>query len=379
MTTPYLETISSVYHNARDYQDRTGKGRRRQFGAFERYDLRNNTLPADTTTQLFLKTLTREILGFIKGSTKIEDLGVHFWRKWSPTEQDIDAYVERIKQAAIDSDDEAYKEFFKNEDYVKSMKEGLSEYIDTIGPMYGAMWRNFPRVNKFPLDWVKSVDDIPSDKIAKYKEYFAAQIVMGQCPERNTKEEFERFALGMFNQTFDQLAMVMKGLKEKPYSSRHRITAFHPDTVGSEDKTPIENVLSGKAALTPCHSSIQFMVTDREDEQGELKKVLNCMFYMSSSDVMIGRPYNVCQYAIMTILMAHCLDMEPGELIIVSCDTHIYLNHLDKVPEQLSRVPLPYPTITLPKDKKDLYAFTVEDIVINDYKHHPKIVYEVAV
>lgn len=379
MKTPYLETVERTLEHGRDYPDRTGKGRRRVFGAVERYDLRGNTLPADTTTQLFLKTLTKEILGFIKGSTDIKDLGVHFWRQWSPTEEDIEKHVERIKELAIASDHpEEEKEFWKNEDYLAAVKKGLAEHIDQIGPMYGAMWRNFPRVDKLPLPWVKSVDDIPSDKLKLYKERFAAEIVLLNQPERNTKENFEKFALGMFHQTFDQLAMVMKSLKENPYSSRHRITAYHPDTVGSEKLSPIENVLSGKAALTPCHSHVQFMVTD-ETHGEETLKTLNCMFYMSSSDVMVGRPYNICQYAIMTIIMAHCLDMVPGELMIVSCDTHIYTNHVNKVPEHLNRVPLPYPTITLPKDKKDIFDFTVDDIQINGYEHHPKIVYEVAV
>ena len=377
MTTPYLDTVANVYENGKDYADRTGKGRRRFFGALERYSLRGNVLPADTTTQLFLKTLTKEIIGFKNGSTNIQDLGEHFWRLWSPTKEDIDAHVVKMQEHSKNTNNEDAIAFFSEEENVNAVKEGLSSYIDKIGPMYGEMWRNFPRVDRTqPLPWVRSVDDIPSDKIKAYKERFAAEIAMLQQPERNTKEEFDNFALAMFSQSFDQLAMVMKSLKEKPYSSRHRITAFHPDTIGVEEMTPVENVLSGKAALSPCHSNIQFMVTEEgEDNHQEL----NCMFYMSSSDVMIGRPYNICQYALLTMMIAHCLDMEPGELVLVSCDTHIYMNHLDKVEDQLSRAPMPYPTVSFPKDKKDLFAFTADDITIHDYQHHPKIVYEVAV
>ena len=378
--TPYLETVKSVYENAPLYADRTGKGRNRQFGAVETYSLEGNTLPADTTTQLYLKTLTREILGMIKGSNRVEDLGKAFWDKWSPNEEDIEKNLAKLLEVSEKNNDKDAVEFFSNPRVKESLRDHLTKLVGTIGPMYGVLWRNFPRVSQTPLAWVKGVEDIPSDKLKLYRERFAAEIVMGGDGSKNTEENFNLYALGMFNQSFDQLAKVVKELKENPYSSRHRVTAFHPDTIGSEDMTPKENVLAGKAALAPCHTFFQFMVTDKE-VNGETKKHLNCMLYMSSSDVMIGRPYNICQYSLMTLILAHCLDMEPGEFTLVSCDTHIYEHHKEdgKVEEHLSRIPLPYPKVVLNPNKKDFFDFTEEDITIVDYRHYPKIDYEVAV
>ena len=100
---------------------------------------------------------------------------------------------------------------------------------------------------------------------------------------------------------------------------------------------------------------------------------------MSSSDVMLGRRYNVCQYSLLTIMLAHCLDFKPGKFTLISCDTHIYGNHIEDAEKQLLREPLPYPTIELPADRKDFFALTPDDVSIVDYQHHPLIKYEVAV
>lgn len=380
-STPLLDTMKRVLAEGKLYGDRTGKGRNRVFGAFERYSLRGNTLPADTTTKLFLKTLTKEILGMIKGSNSIDDLGVAFWEKWAPNEEDI--------KKRANEETESFRKSFppdtpdldkKLEEYREGFFKHYERYIGTIGPMYGVLWRNFPRLARTPMHWVERFEDIPSDKVAKYREQFMAQLLVTQQPELNTKENFERYCLGAFSQTFDQLAKVVKDLKQDPYSSRHRVTAFHPDLIGPTNVSSKDNVLHGFAALAPCHTFFQFMVTDNDHGQREL----NCMLYMSSSDVMIGRAYNICQYSMMTIILAHCLGFEPGEFILASCDTHIYNNHL-KTPEkegaedQVLRQPLDYPTLVLNPAKRDFFDFNLEDIQIHDYVHHPKINYEVAV
>lgn len=376
-TTPFLQTMKTTLEKGLPYPDRTGKGRHRMFGAFERYDLSNWELPADTTTQLFLKTLTKEVLAFKAGSNKIQDLGEAFWRKWSPSKDDIENKLKGILDRMSKSNRPEVVDYFSKEESKESLRKHLNEFIDTIGPMYGVLWRNFPKAFKAPSK-IFDFEDIPSDKIAKYKEQFALALIGSPNPkEDNTEEKFKAFAMMQFDQSFDQLALVVKGLKEKPYSSRHRVSAYHPDLIGSESISPIDNVLEGKAALSPCHSFFQFMVTD--DPEDRSIKRLNCKIDMSSSDICVGRAYNICQYALLTFMLCHCLGFEPGELILTSCDTHIYLNHLDQVQEHLSREPLPYPKVKFNPNQKDFFALGFEDIEIIDYQHHPKIHYEVAV
>ena len=371
----YKSTVENVQQNGLDYPDRTGEGRRRVFGGFERYDLSGYTLPAETRTQLFLKTLTKEVFGFIKGSNLVKDLGEAFWSKWSPDEESVDRFIneEIVSDWRAQNPDlpEEYADKLR-----KKLKAVYAERIGSIGPMYGVMWRNFPRMDSSPMDWV-TFEAIPSDKITAYKELFAIYIMQAQCPEKNTEEHFKKFALEKFHTTFDQLAKVVHELKTNPYSSRHRVTAFHPDLIGSEKISPSENVIRGKAALAPCHTFFQFMVTDDPNDRS-IKK-LNCMMYMSSSDVMVGRPYNICQYSLITMMLAHCLGFEPGEFVLVSCDTHIYPDHLENSKKQMQRTPLPFPKVKINPEKRDFFSLTMEDIVIEGYNHHEKIVYKAAV
>lgn len=373
---PYLDTLKSVQDTAKLYGDRTGTGRHRQFGGFETYDLREG-LPLVTTRQIFTKNMCKELIGFIRGATTVEGLTEAFWGKWAVKQENLNE---------IANDEIAHiKSMYENAE-VKPSDEDLAGHKDqimkqlqpllgSVGPIYGALWRNFPRVGQQPQHWVKSIDDIPSDIVAKLKEKFMTQVAMSSGELQNTKEDWEKFALGTYiGQGIDQLAMVMKQIKDQPYSSRHRITAHHPGLVGPESLSPEMNVINGYAALAACHTFFQFMVTD--DEEGN--KELNCMLYMSSSDVPVGRPYNIAQYSLLTMMMAHCLDMNVGKFTIVSCDTHIYANQKDLVDIQLEREPLKKPTVTFPADKKDLFAFLPEDIQINDYEHHPRIDHPVA-
>lgn len=373
----YLKTVEDVYNFGRLYPDRTGKGRIRVFGGEETYDL-SKGFPAVTTRKLFLRMLVKELCGFIHGSNLVADLGSNFWSKWSPTEDDVEIELDRIREDAKVAANEEMSKMFADERSVQALRNYLMKGVGTIGPMYGVLWRRFPRVQATVPDWFKGIEDIPSDVLPVLKTDFMRQVLLSQGSVVNDEETFKRFAIGEYFKTYDQLNMVYLNLKRNPFSSRHRVTAFHPDMIGSESITPKQNVLTGQAALAPCHTFYQFMVTEKVVD-GEIKLALNCMFYMSSSDVMVGRPYNICQYALLTMIMAHCLDYLPGELKIVSCDTHIYANHKEGAEEQLTREPLPLAQLVLPADKKDLFAFTPDDIQIVEYEPHPAILLDVAV
>lgn len=373
---PYLETLKSVNETGKLYGDRTGTGRYRQFGAFETYDL-SEGVPLVTTRQIFTKNMCKELIGFIRGSTNVEGLTEAFWSKWAVKEENINEVIQDelafIKNHFAGQPNPPTDEDLKG--HRDHLEKTLRSLVGSVGPIYGALWRNFPRVGNQPQHWVKSIEDIPSDVIAKLKDAFMTQVALSSGELKNTKEDWERFALGHYlGQGIDQLAMVMKQIKEQPYSSRHRITAHHPGLIGPESLSPELSVINGYAALAPCHTFFQFMVTDND----EGNKELNCMLYMSSSDVPVGRPYNIAQYSILTMMMAHCLDMAPGKFSIVSCDTHIYANQKEKVSIQLERTPLQRATVLFPKDKKDLFAFEPEDITIVNYIHHERIDYPVA-
>lgn len=97
-----------------------------------------------------------------------------------------------------------------------------------------------------------------------------------------------------------------------------------------------------------------------------------------SVDTPVGSCYNIAQYSLLLALIAHCVDMTPGEFIWTTGDTHIYADQMELVDVQLAREPFPAPKLWINPQKKDLFAFTPEDIRIENYQHHPDIKYPVA-
>ena len=156
----------------------------------------------------------------------------------------------------------------------------------------------------------------------------------------------------------DQLSELINNIKTDPYSRRHILTAWN---VGELDQM----------ALPPCHILCQFYV-DKDDR-------LSCHMYQRSVDVFLGLPFNIVSYALLTHMIAHVCDLNVGELIISTGDTHIYSNHVEQVKEQLTREPYSLPTLWLNPDIKNIDDFTMNDIKLIDYQCHSSIKASMAV
>ncbi len=154
----------------------------------------------------------------------------------------------------------------------------------------------------------------------------------------------------------DQIAAVVESLKTNPDSRRHIVSAWNPADV--EDM-----------ALPPCHCLFQFFVADGK---------LSCQLYQRSADVFLGVPFNIASYALLTQMMARVTGLQPGEFVHTLGDAHLYLNHLDQARLQLSREPMPLPTMRI-ADKDDLFAFEFEDFALEGYQSHPAIPAPIAV
>ena len=157
-------------------------------------------------------------------------------------------------------------------------------------------------------------------------------------------------------QSIDQIANLVEGLKTNPNSRRHIVSAWNPADV--EDM-----------ALPPCHCLFQFFVADGK---------LSCQLYQRSADVFLGVPFNIASYALLTMMVAQVVGLKPGEFVHTFGDAHLYLNHLDQAREQLTREPLPFPTLKM-ADKTDLFGFEYEDFTLEGYEAHPHIKAAVAV
>jgi thymidylate synthase len=95
--------------------------------------------------------------------------------------------------------------------------------------------------------------------------------------------------------------------------------------------------------------------------------------------VFLGVPFNIASYALLTMMIAQVCELEPGEFIHSFGDVHIYSNHMEQVKLQLSRTPYQLPVMKLNKAVKDIFSFTIEDFVLENYQCHPGIKAPVAV
>ena len=121
-------------------------------------------------------------------------------------------------------------------------------------------------------------------------------------------------------------------------------------------------------ALPPCHLLFQFYVVNGR---------LDCQLYQRSADIALGVPFNIASYALLMIMIARECGLTPGFFIHTLGDAHIYTNHIDKLREQLTRVPKPLPTVTV--KKKPFKDITFEDISLHDYQHDAFIKFDISV
>jgi len=156
----------------------------------------------------------------------------------------------------------------------------------------------------------------------------------------------------------DQLAELIRGIKEDPYSRRHILTAWNP---GELDQM----------ALPPCHCFAQFYVS--QDNR------LSCQMYQRSCDMFLGVPFNIASYSILTHMIAQVCGLEVGEFVHVLGDAHVYSDHVEQVKEQLKREPLPAPTLWINPEVKDIEKFTMDDFRLDDYNPMPSIKAPMAV
>ncbi len=164
--------------------------------------------------------------------------------------------------------------------------------------------------------------------------------------------------------TIDQLSELIDQIKRKPDSRRLILSAWNPALLPDEGVSPQENVQAGKMALPPCHTLFQFYVSEGK---------LSCQLYQRSADVFLGVPFNIASYALLTMMVAQVCELALGDFVHTFGDAHLYLNHLEQVETQLSRTPLPLPTMKLNPDVVNIGDFKFSDFELVDYEAHPHI------
>lgn len=155
----------------------------------------------------------------------------------------------------------------------------------------------------------------------------------------------------------NQVAELVESLRTNPGSRRHIVEGWN---VAELDRM----------ALPPCHKTYQFHVAGNR---------LSCLLYQRSCDVALGLPFNLWGGALFTRMLAQQCDLEPGELVWMGGDVHLYLNHADLVAEQLSRTPAGDPRLALVRRPDSIFGYRIEDFVVSGYAPQAGIAAPVAV
>lgn len=278
----YLQLLEKVLHYGQRVQSRNSYVHS-LFGERMEFDLCDG-FPLLTTKKMGYKTILRELLWFISGSTNNHDLQtkrVHIWDK------------------------NASKEFLESRNL--PYKEG------DLGPVYGFQWRHAG---------------------AEYKG----------CHENYG------------GQGIDQLKNVIDLLKNDPHSRRIVMSAWNPTDLD-------------KMALPPCHVMCQFYI----DASDPRRPRLDCQLYQRSGDLFLGVPFNIASYAFLVHILAKITGYLPGKLTHILGDVHIYENHVEQVKQQLMRVPVRFPEISLQDSLQTIDGLEETMIDLTGYQSYPKI------
>ncbi|MEG2937580.1 MAG: thymidylate synthase [Vagococcus sp.] len=315
MEKDYLDLARKIMNEGNEKHDRTGTGTKSIFGAQIRFDL-SKGFPLLTTKRVPFSLIKSELLWFLQGNTNIKFLLEHNNHIW---------------------DEWAFERYIKSADYTgpdmtdfgrRALKD--PEFND----LYQAELKNFCDKMLTDDNFAKTYGELGNIYGSQWRNWKTTQ-----------------------GETIDQLQDVINTIKTNPDSRRLIVSAWNPEDVPS-------------MALPPCHTLFQFYVADGK---------LSCQLYQRSADLFLGVPFNIASYALLTHLIAHETGLKVGDFVHTFGDTHLYLNHMDQINEQLSREIREFPTLELNKDKQSIFDFEMEDIKVVGYEPHPTIKAPIAV
>jgi thymidylate synthase len=348
----YTALLQDILDNGVLKQDRTGTGTLSVFGRQIRHRMEEG-FPLLTTKKMAWKSIVTELLWFLRGDTNIKylvDNGCHIW--------DGDAYKNYHKQW-IKEEDQYMRRFnslippelvkerdMSKEEFINRIKTD-NEFANTwgeLGPIYGKQWR----------DWTSLQYDNPA---------------------------------GFRSSQIDQIANLISELKTNPDSRRLMVNAWNA--------ADVEN---GSMVLPPCHYGFQVYTRELSfDERVRLKlksedllkervthetldklniprRAISLMWSQRSVDTGLGLSFNIASYGLLLMMIAKQVNMIPDELIGNLGDVHLYLNHIEPIKEQLTREPFELPTVKI-SDRvvNDISEYTLDDIILENYRSHPPI------
>jgi len=361
----YQALLKDILENGVEKKDRTGTGTLSVFGRQIRYKFKDGKFPLLTTKKMYFKGIVTELLWFLRGDTNIKylvDNDCHIW--------DGDAY-KRYSDHFKGYEDVMSKEVFIHE--IKTNPEFAAKWGE-LGPIYGKQWRDWTYFTRENKKDIKGIDES----------------VCGV-------DIWDGYA---YLRTLDQMQKLISDLKTNPDSRRLMVNAWN---VGEVDEM----------VLPPCHygfqvytreltweEQVQWVMKNTDVEWENLyiveeiakpstpKRAISLMWNQRSVDTPLGLPFNIASYALLLEIVGKMVNMVPDELIGTLGDTHIYLNQVDGVKEQLTKEPYELPTLKMGKSD-DFYKSLSDDLsllghldpsdfTIENYQSHPTIKYPLS-
>ena len=158
----------------------------------------------------------------------------------------------------------------------------------------------------------------------------------------------------------DQISNMIHLIRTDPMSRRILLSNWNPSDIP-------------KGCLPPCHITFQIYVHGHNNE--EISGLLN----MRSNDLGLGHPYNIVSYSLLLHMIAHVTNKKATRLHLMLGDTHVYKNHIGPLEEQLKRNPVHFPSIKITKETDNIDDLTIDDFILFDYEHEPRILMEMSV
>lgn len=328
----YLDLLRDVRENGEFKEDRTGTGTLSVFGRQMRFDLSTGHFPLVTTKKCHLKSIIHELLWFLKGETNIRYLkenGVSIWDEWADESGDL-------------------------------------------GPVYGYQWRSWPAPNGESIDQIAKLIHVlktnPDSRrmiVSAWNPALVDEMALPPC-----------HALFQFYSKHRPWSDVMGDLIDADLAdefdelTRHMRSNFEEGLGWTEAR---DNA-SGYRHPDYYKAAYEFA-----EKKGVPTRLLSCQLYQRSCDTLIGLPFNIASYALLTMMVAQCTNHLPGEFVWTGGDVHLYSNHIEQADLQLTREPKRLPVMVINQDVKDIFSFCYEDFELRGYEFHPHIAAPVAV
>ncbi len=333
----YLNLLKDILNNGVEKNTRNGK----TLSVFGRQIKHNMSkgFPLLTTKKMYFKGIITELLWFLRGDTNIKYLVDNNCNIWNG-----DAYQTYLNKF-IGYDDVPDINWFINEIKINNY---FTKIHGDLGPIYGKQWRSW---------------------------------------ERNATREEKITNPGVYKIHIDQIQNLIEQLKTNPDDRGLIVSAWNPADLDQMTLRPCHNFfqvytreLSMEERMDYVLSKNDFRFTDAIINEEDYEKyniptrAISLMYNQRSVDTPLGLPFNIASYALLLLMLAKQVNMTPDELIGNLGDTHIYLNQVDGIKEQLTRKPHHLPNVHISDVKvNDISDYTLDDISLINYKAHPKI------